>query len=78
MEVKTNVLNNALNKSQVSSQEKRLEEDIQVVNEIIIRNEKKSNKQKLVWALLAVALIAILCVLVFVFPNGSDIVKLWK
>lgn len=78
MEVKTNVLNNALNKSQVSSQEKRLEENIQVVNEIIIRNEKKSNKQKLVWALLAVALIAILCVLVFVFPNGSDIVKLWK
>lgn len=77
-EVKANVLNDVLNKSQGTVQEKRVEEDFQVINEIIIRNEKKSNKQKLVWTAVAVALIAVLCVLVFVFPNGSEIIKLWK
>lgn len=77
-EVKANVLNDVLNKSQGTMQEKKVEEDFQVINEIIIRNEKKSNKQKLVWTAVAVVLIAILCVLVFVFPNGSEIIKLWK
>ncbi len=77
-EVKTNVLNDVLNKSQGTLQEKKVEEDFQVINEIIIRNEKKSNKQKLVWTAVAVVLIAVLCVLVFVFPNGSEIIKLWK
>lgn len=77
-EVKANVLNDVLNKSQGTLQEKKVEEDFQVINEIIIRNEKKSNKQKLVWTAVAVVLIAILCVLVFVFPNGSEIIKLWK
>lgn len=77
-EVKANVLNDVLNKSQGTLQEKKVEEDFQVINEIIIRNEKKSNKQKLVWTAVAVALIAVLCVLVFVFPNGSEIIKLWK
>ncbi len=77
-EVKANVLNDVLNKSQGTLQEKKIEEDFQVINEIIIRNEKKSNKQKLVWTAVAVVLIAVLCVLVFVFPNGSEIIKLWK
>ncbi len=77
-EVKANVLNDVLNKSQGTLQEKKVEEDFQVINEIIIRNEKKSNKQKLVWTAVAVVLIAVLCVLVFVFPNGSEIIKLWK
>lgn len=77
-EVKANVLNDVLNKSQGTLQEKKVKEDFQVINEIIIRNEKKSNKQKLVWTAVAVVLIAVLCVLVFVFPNGSEIIKLWK
>ena len=77
-EVKANVLNDVLNKSQGTLQEKKVEEDFQVINEIIIRNEKKSNKQKLVWTAVAVVLIAVLCGLVFVFPNGSEIIKLWK
>lgn len=77
-EAKANVLNDVLNKSQGTLQEKKVEEDFQVINEIIIRNEKKSNKQKLVWTAVAVVLIAVLCVLVFVFPNGSEIIKLWK
>lgn len=77
-EIQPSVLNGVLNKTQASLQEKKIEEDFQVINDIIVRNQKKSNKNKLICAILSIVLIVVLCVLVFVLPNGSDIIKLWK
>lgn len=52
--------------------------NVQIINEIVARNQKKSNKKKLIFAVISTLVVILLCVLAIVLPNGSDISKLWK
>lgn len=72
-EIKTDYPSGAL-----QGQSKTLDDNIQVVNEIIVRNQKKSNKIKMIFAIVASVFVVLICLLVLLFPNGADITKLWQ